>query len=79
VAGKWGRVAYWVRVPAWRADERGGDGWERSLQDLVHACSGSLSLSFLSKFRVKHRAGVMLGDGLLCWVGLDAKPRWKKF
>jgi hypothetical protein len=20
----------------------------------------------------------MLGDGLLCWVGLDAKPRWEK-
>jgi hypothetical protein len=60
--------------------ERGGDGWKRSLQDLDHACTGSLSLSpFFQKFRVKQRAGVMLGDGLLCWVGLDAKPRWKKF
>jgi hypothetical protein len=45
----------------------------------MHARALSLSLSFLSKkIRVKHRAGVMLGDGLLCWVGLDAKPRWEK-
>jgi hypothetical protein len=79
-AGRWGWEVLWVCVPTWRVGERGGKGWKRSLQDFGPCMHGFfLPPSLLSIFfRVKHRAGVMLGDGLLCWVGLDAKPRWEK-
>jgi hypothetical protein len=58
-------------------DERGGKGWRRSLQDLVHAYSGSLS--FLLFFQI-FRAKLGLGDAnnrLSSWLGPGANP-WRE-
>jgi hypothetical protein len=58
VAGRWGRVAYWVRVPAWRVEKRGGDGW-RDLCKILSMNARVLSLSpfFQKKIRVKLKLG----------------------